>query len=108
MTRRRVFRISSNDFKIKMMFGAALGIFVVSPFIYGNTPHNDEWGFFWFIKPLVLIPLSGAVGGALYYLSTRYLQHILPKWLLMGMGTLLLAVSIWIGAILGLNGTYWN
>lgn len=108
MTPRKIFRISSADLINKMLLSATIGIIIAGSFVYSNTPYNDNWGHLWFIKPLILIPLSGSVGGALYYLFTRYMQNVLPKWLLFAVGTLLFGISLWVGTILGLNGTYWN
>ncbi|MFD2599888.1 hypothetical protein ACFSQ3_13100 [Sphingobacterium corticis] len=100
MAHRRYFPIGTEYLKIKIIGGTALGILILGPFLYGNTPQNDSWGDLWFIKPLILPPLFGAVGGSLYYYSTRYLQHTLPKWLLFPIGALLFAACLWIVTVL--------
>jgi hypothetical protein len=68
-----------------------------------------EWGKYWMIRPLVLTPIAGAMGGLFYYFM-RYLSAtgFINRILAVIIGLLGVAVALWLGFILGLDGTLWD
>jgi hypothetical protein len=93
----------------RMMIGAAIGLVMVSFFVIVAGKGRPEWGDYWRIKPLLLTPVLGAIVG-LCYDVTEPLRQI-KGWI----GTLFFvlsllgyAIGLWMGLILGLNGTLWN
>ena len=44
----------------RMLIGAAIGLAVISLFIFPAKGGNPEWGRFWMIKPLLVTPFSGS------------------------------------------------
>jgi hypothetical protein len=91
-----------------MLIGAGIGLFVISFFVFGVDEPNPEWSTYWVIRPLIITPLAGAVGGAFYafmdYQSSRGFNRtlaVIPSFLVFFIG-------LWLGVVLGLDGTMWD
>lgn len=92
-----------------MLLGAGFAFLAISFFVFGvdNTP--PEWGRFWMIRPLIITPLAGATGGAVYH----FLDRLRAKGNINGNLALILSliiyvVGLWMGIVLGLAGTMWD
>src|SRR4051812_5674666 len=90
----------------RMLLGAAIGLAVILFFIIGAGEPNPEWGKFWMIKPLILVPLAGATAGLCNYFITHLLGQ--RKILATMLSIFVYLFGLWIGVVLGLNGTMWN
>jgi hypothetical protein len=88
--------------------GAGVALLVISLFVFGVDEPHPEWGKFWMIKPLLITPLAGALGGAFYsfmdYQSSRGFNRTLAIFL----SILVYAIVLWLGTVLGLAGTLWD
>jgi hypothetical protein len=94
---------------VRMLIGAAIGLAVISFFIFGSGGGNPAWGRFWMIKPLIITPFSGAMGGLCNYYILRYRWIIGANKTVAIIASVLVAlVGLWMGIVLGLNGTMWN
>lgn len=93
-----------------MAVGAILGFLLIVLFLWtaGSEPH-PSWPRFWWIRPLIVVPFAGAMGGLFY--------HIMGYWRKQGGGIRVIAdiisllvfcIGLWLGFVLGLDGTYWN
>lgn len=91
-----------------MLVGAGIALLVISFFVFGVDQPHPEWGKYWMIRPLIVTPLAGAMGGAFYalmdYQSSRGFNRT---------GAILLSIvvyfiGLWLGTVLGLAGTMWN
>lgn len=92
-----------------MTLGALIGLLLISLFLLGTGEPNPEWGRAWWIKPLLLVPFAGAMGGMFtYFVSQQNLQSDWAKIVGMMISLLVFIVGLWMGFVLGLNGTYWN
>ncbi|RYD58018.1 MAG: potassium transporter KefB [Sphingobacteriales bacterium] len=92
-----------------MLIGAAIGLAIISIFVFGVDNPDPEWGTYWRIKPLLLTPAAGAACGFFYHLMDS--MHYRAGWnrmLTIGLSLLVCAVGLWIGVVLGLNGTMWD
>jgi hypothetical protein len=93
----------------RMLIGAAIGLAVISFFVFGVDQPNPAWGQYWMIKPLILTPLVGAMCGLSNYIIMTYYNIIgLNRIVAMIISGVVFLVGIWIGIVLGLNGTMWN
>lgn len=93
----------------QMLIGAAIGLFLISIFLLGTGEPNPEWGKFWMIRPLVIVPLAGAMGGLCYYFLVHFHKLIgLNKTVAIILGAIILIVGLWLGTVLGLDGTHWD
>src|SRR6476620_4212306 len=90
-----------------VLIGAGIAFLVISFFVFGADHPDPEWGKFWQIKPLIITPLSGAIGGAFYafmdYQSTRGFNRRLAIIL----SLVVFLIGLWLGTVLGLNDTMW-
>jgi hypothetical protein len=96
------------SFAIPMAIGAGIAFLVISFFVFGVDAPHPEWSKYWRIRPLIITPLAGAAGGAFYafmtYLSTRGLNRTLA--VILSIAVYL--VGLWLGTVLGLDGTMWD
>lgn len=91
-----------------ILIGAGIALLVISFFVFGVDDPKPEWGSSWMIRPLIITPLAGAVGGAFYafmhYQSTRGFN----KTLAVVLGIVVYIIGLWLGVVLGLDGTMWD
>ena len=94
----------------RILIGAVIGLAVILVFVLkADEPVPAEWGRYWRVKPLLVVPLAGATG-ALFY----HFMDILRRgggWLKIVaniLSAIVFVFGIWIGIVLGLNGTMWN
>jgi hypothetical protein len=93
----------------RMLQGGSIAFVLISFFLLNAGEPNPEWGKLWMVRPLVIVPLAGAVGGAFYYIMDSWRYR--GDWAKIGANVLCLIVYIiglWMGTVLGLDGTMWN
>jgi hypothetical protein len=89
----------------RMIIGAGIGLLVISLFVFPTEP-KTEWGRFWIIRPLIVVPFAGAMGGLCnHIIVNRFGLNKMAAWLLSG---LVFLFGLWIGIVLGLDGTLWD
>lgn len=93
----------------RMVQGAIIGLVLISAFLISAGKGRPEWGNWWMIRPLIIVPFAGAVGGAIYY----YMDQVRSKggWNRVVadlISIIIFLIGMWMGSILGLSGTYWN
>ena len=93
----------------RMLIGGSIALILISIFLLGAGEPDPEWGRLWMLRPLIIVPLAGAVGGACYhFMDTWRFQN---NWSKIGVSVLSLIVYIiglWLGTVIGLDGTMWN
>ena len=93
----------------RMLQGAAIGLVLIGSFLIRvNHPHPD-WGQYWMVRPLIITPMAGAAGAVFFYLTDGIRQQ--GGWKKISASVLSLLVfiiALWMGIVLGLNGTLWN
>jgi hypothetical protein len=98
----------SGSFIKPMLIGAGIALLVISFFVFGVDHPRPEWGKFWMIRPLIITPLAGAIGGAFYafmdYQRSRGFNRILAVIL----SIIVYLIGLWMGIVLGLAGTMWH
>ncbi|WP_205503121.1 potassium transporter KefB [Rufibacter psychrotolerans] len=91
-----------------ILTGAGIALLAILFFVTGVDSPRPEWGEYWMIRPLLITPLAGALGGAFYafmdYQSARGFNRTLAILLSM----VVYFVGLWLGIVLGLAGTMWN
>jgi hypothetical protein len=91
------------------LVGAAIALILISAFLISAGEPNPNWGKLWMIRPLIIVPLAGAAGGVIYYLMNRWSDK--GGWRRLStvfLGIIAYIFVLWIGTVLGLDGTYWD
>ena len=101
--------IHSASLTKRMFQGAVIALILISIFLYGAGEPDPSWPELWIIKPLVIVPIAGGMGGAFYY----FMDHLRYKggWkkaLAFVLSIIGYIVAVWLGTVLGLDGTLWN
>ena len=92
----------------RMIVGAVIGLFVVSFFLISGTA-DPAWGKFWMIRPLMVVPLAGAMGGLCNdFIFSFQRRSGLNKILAVILSVMVFAIGLWMGLILGFAGTHWD
>lgn len=91
--------------------GAGIALVLISIFLLkaGEPDPNPGWPKLWFIRPLIIVPFAGAMGGVFYYFMDylRY-QGGWRKLLANVLSLVVYIIGLWMGTILGLDGTWWD
>ncbi len=94
---------------LKMLLGAATGLIIISLFVFTVDHPNPAWGKYWMVQPLVVTPLTAAFASLVFYLPEFLQFNSTWKNTLVRLTSILLfIIMLYMGIILGLNGTLWN
>ncbi|MBL0135449.1 MAG: potassium transporter KefB [Chitinophagaceae bacterium] len=93
----------------RMLIGACIALLLISLFLYGVNNPKPEWSKLWILKPLLIVPIAGALGGFFYYMMEKF-RNRGRWWNIIAIGASIIGylIILWIGTILGLNGTLWD
>lgn len=90
--------------------GWLTGLCLIALFVFSVQDPNPEWGNYWRVRPLLLTPLVAGMGAMAAYFVYR--KGVAGSAGLKILFTVLAAgaflFSLWIGIILGLDGTLWD
>ncbi|MDQ3141675.1 MAG: potassium transporter KefB [Bacteroidota bacterium] len=56
----------------RMLQGAVIPLILIIVFLLSAGEPNPEWPALWRIKPLLIVPLAGAMGGIFFY----FVEHL--------------------------------
>jgi FtsH-binding integral membrane protein len=93
----------------QMLIGAGIGLILISIFVLGVKYPNPAWGKFWMIKPLLVTPFVGSLCGACFHIMHRLRQEY--SWnraFVICVSIFGYIIGLWLGVVLGLNGTMWD
>ncbi|MFN3968741.1 potassium transporter KefB [Flavobacterium sp.] len=92
-----------------MIIGAGIAFALISLFLFPIQDPDAEWGKFWMVKPFILVTLAGAVGGAIFHFIAKMgPQNGSKKTMAVISSILIYIIGLWIGTVLGLDGTLWD
>lgn len=101
--------IDSASLTKRVLLGAGIGLLLITLFLLGVKEPKPEWGKLWMLKPLLIVPLAGASGGAFTYFLDQFRQQGGWKGVVAFIVSLIgYVVALWLGTVLGLNGTLWD
>lgn len=105
----KLFPINKPSLIKRMVIGALIGLTLITIFLSGTGEPNPEWGKYWWIRPIIIVPIAGAMGGAFnYFISEQDYKTDLGKILAIVISLIVFVIGLWMGSVLGLAGTYWN
>lgn len=91
------------------LLGWLIGLVIISLFVFSVSDPDPTWGAYWRVRPLILTPLAAGFGMLSFYLKDlvqpkgRFMQVLVFAASLLGF-----VFCLWIGIVLGLDGTLWN
>lgn len=96
--------------KRRLLIGAGIATALIVFFLLNAGESKPEWGKYWRIKPLIMVPLAGAFGGGLFHYIQQFIggQKTWTRIAAFLIGAIAFIVTLWIGTVLGLNGTHWD
>jgi hypothetical protein len=101
--------ISWNTILKRMILGAGIGLFLISFFVFGVDEPHPDWPKNWMLKPLIITPMIAALGAAFSTtLDPLRQQGGWKTFAAVGLSLLVFLVALWMGVVLGLNGTMWD
>lgn len=93
----------------RMLLGAAIALILITAFLISAGEGDPSWPRFWMVRPLIIVPLAGATGGACFYFMDHLRHH--GGWravLGVFLGVIIYIFGLWLGTVLGLDGTWWD
>jgi hypothetical protein len=101
--------IHSASLAKRMLQGAGIALILIGMFLLSVDEPDPSWPRLWMMKPLTIVPLAGALGGVFYYFmdNLRY-QGGWKKTLAIILSLIGYIVVLWLGTVLGLDGTLWD
>lgn len=89
--------------------GWLIGLGLISLLVFGINDPDPEWGSYWRVRPLLLTPVIAGIGaGFAYLLFNRGGGSAGRKILFTVLAAAVFLFCLWVGTILGLDGTLWN
>lgn len=92
-----------------VLLGAAIGLILITLFLLSAGEGDPSWSKLWRLRPLIITPLAGAGGGMFFYFMNFIKKGSgFGKAVAIIIGALGFLCALWLGSVLGLDGTYWN
>lgn len=96
------------SWKKRVLWGALIGFALMALFLFG-VEGDPAWGPYWKLRPHLVAPAAGAMGGFFLYLMEKLgAEGGWKKILMTLLGYLGYIIALWLGSVLGLDGTLWN
>lgn len=93
----------------RALIGGAIALVLISLFLSGVKHPNPYWPALWYLRPLIIVTLAGATGGIVYYFINHFGSRARwPRIAIVITSLLIYIVGLWMGTVLGLNGTLWD
>jgi len=105
----KLFPVNAVSLLKRMLAGFLVGLVLISFFLFKAGDPKPEWGELWMIRPLIIVPLAGAVGAACnYFIMQQEFRNGWTRTFAFIFSCIVFLFGLWMGIVLGLDGTYWN
>lgn len=93
----------------RMLIGATIALIPIGMLLLSVDEAKPEWERFWMMKPLIMVPIAGAIGGLFFHLMDRMRYCRGWKKIVANIiSVIMYIIIVWLGTVLGLNGTLWD
>lgn len=93
----------------RMLLGAGIALVLITIFLFTVKEPDPAWGKYWMIRPLLVMTFAGAMGGLCNYVIMNFRSLIgLNKSKAILLSLTVFIVGLFLGFVLGLNGTLWD
>src|SRR5690606_25685817 len=97
----------SSLFKI-MLLGSGVGLLIILFFITGAET-EAHYPNHWKIRPIIITPISAAVGAGFAYVASKFLQQKGTNRLIAILLSIIpFIIAVHMGIVMGLGGTLWD
>lgn len=89
--------------------GALTGLALISLYLYKADAADPDWHPLWILRPLLIVPFAGAMGGLFFTFMEPWRTK--SGWIKFGayfICLLVFFIGLFMGIVLGLDGTYWD
>ncbi len=92
-----------------LAWGAGIALLLISLFLAGVRNPSPNWPSWWIVRPVIVVTVAGATGGFLFFLTGAW-RRAGGRKAIVGYtaGVLLYTLALWLGSVLGLDGTLWH
>ncbi len=92
-----------------ILIGAVIGLIIISLFVFEVDKPKQEWGKLWRVRPLIVEPVAGALGG-LFFHFMNYMgsKQAVNRTMAVVLGIVVFIMVLWLGIVFGLHGTILN
>lgn len=93
----------------RMIVGGSIAMLLIIVFLYGVDHPKPEWGKLWKLRPILVVSFAGAMGGLIFHIMDYYRSKG-GWWKIIANIASLIAyiIGLWLGTVLGLDGTLWD
>lgn len=92
-----------------MLVGAGFAFVLISVFLLGVNNPDPSWPHYWMVRPLIIVTMAGGMGaGFMYVMYAIRKKYDWNRVVVFTFSLLAFVVALWLGTVLGLNGTLWN
>ena len=100
--------VNSGNIWKPVLWGAAIGLVLMALFLMG-VEGDPAWGEYWKLRPMMVTPIAGAMGGGFFHFMDYIGREGGWKRIFCSfIGILGFIIALWLGSVLGLDGTLWN
>lgn len=93
----------------RILLGAGIGLALISFFLLNVRNPDPAWPKLWMLRPLIIVPLAvGGAGLCFHFLDKYRYENGLNKTFIFVLGIIGHIIALWLGMVLGLDGTLWN
>lgn len=93
----------------RMLLGAGLGLALISFFLLNVDNPNPAWPEYWMIRPLIVVPSAVAGAGLCFHFLDKYrFENGWNKTFITVLGIVGHIIALWMGMVVGLDGTLWD
>ncbi len=93
----------------RMLLGAVIGLVPISFLLLSVDEPNPSWPEYWMIRPLIITPLVVAGAGLCFHFLDKYrYENGWNKTLITILGIIGHIIAVWLGSVIGLDGTLWD
>lgn len=93
----------------RMLLGAGIGLAVISFFLLMVKNPDPSWPTMWMLRPIVIVPLAVAGAGLCFHFLDKYrYEKGWNKIFINLLGIIGHLIALWLGMVVGLDGTLWN
>ena len=91
-----------------VLVGAGIALLMISLFVFRVKSPDPTWGEYWMIRPLIVTLLAGACAGVFYAFMNYQIEGGFNRTIGIIISLVAFLIALWLGIVLGLDGTLWN